>query len=661
MLGGNCVVDDLVIATSTNVNTAIYATDLNSFQIYKYDFLTETASVINSDISVLCSVGDTNPDLCTGYPQVQGPNGIALYTDSSGVDWLIIAISAASYGFVKMSLDGTIATRLSPGLNTPPSITSFTFDGIALYGSGRNAVIYAATSDYADNMALVGAVQVFSSIDEWVTFDIRTVYNASCQQLPANDRVTAVRFGGADFDDLIVQCNNNFVGSPQFFNVLDGIAGDPVADTIAVYATIPATSPPENFLYDPNNNMIVFGSCGNPPLGIVGYPYPNSGIWTMYIFDHVGNPDVYITTYNNSMAHQYIPSGSLGAEDAMGNALGLVLSEIDTCFAYVVSAVAAWGDGVPMNPSYLYSVNLCSNSVIDVVKLPQPDPNSNGGGGWSLGNDVTILNGDAYVTDTLANQVVRIPISESNQLGQPEIVVTPSRCADNNATYCMVSPDGIRAFDNYLLISTILNVAQSTGYPSSMGALFKYVPSTDTLTVVHDPTGVMNDFDKIVFNEDKSILFGTRNDVNPESYSTIMAMASCDDWESNNLLYSFQADCEGNTNPPGIDIVNGDLVSLCANGFGEGPYNLQRVRDVTNVVTGGKNFCGVSTDTSDDGCPVTTCDDDDCLSDGGIAGIAIATFVVGTIIAAVVSNYFPRVSGSKSGTEMSTTNPMSSA
>ena len=203
----------------------------------------------------------------------------------------------------------------------------------------------------------------------------------------------------------------------------------------------------------------------------------------------------------------------------------------------------------------------------------------------------------------------------------------------------MVSPDGIRAIDNYLLISTILNVDQSAGYPRSTGSLFKYVPSTDTLTAVYDPTGVMNDFDKIIFNHDKSLLFGTRNDVNPQNYSTIMAMASCDDWETNNLLYSFQTGCADNTNPPGIAFIDGDLVSLCANGFQAGPYKLQRVPYVTKVVTGGNKFCGQSTQSLST-CPSTSSSNE--LSDGAIAGIAIATFAFGGVVAFLMTVYLYR-------------------
>ena len=62
--GGNCLVDDLVITTSDATNTALYATDSNAFQIYKYDLLTDEASVINSDMSLLCSVYDTDPNAC---------------------------------------------------------------------------------------------------------------------------------------------------------------------------------------------------------------------------------------------------------------------------------------------------------------------------------------------------------------------------------------------------------------------------------------------------------------------------------------------------------------------------------------------------------------------------------------------------------------------
>ena len=496
--GGNCLVDDLVITTSSNQNTAIYATDFNSFQIYKYDLITDTPSVINSDMSLLCASYTTQgATSCTGYPAAQGPNGIALYTDSSDTEWLIIAISNSTYGFVKMSLDGTTAIKLERSVNTPQSIALFSFDGIALYGSKRSSVIYAATSDpYPDDSAMtIGAVQVFSSIDDWNSFDIRTVYNASCQQPPQNNRVTAVRFGGPNDGDLVIQCNNNFVyGGPQYFNVLDDVAGDPIANTIGKYTTNPQISPPENILYDPNNNMIVFGSLGNPSLGLVGYPYPNrepNGVISAPI------------SYGNDALHEYIPSGSLGAQNALGNVLGLILSEMDNCYAYLVSGVTS-----NSKDGYLYSVNLCENKIVDSTKLPEPSDGSD-----SLPNDLDVLNGYIYITDTIANRVLRVLLDDNHQFGATEVVIEPERVATNDPNVKFYSPDGIRGVDNYLLISSIKNLVG--GYQAP---IFKYVPSTNTMTVVKDTTGVLNDFDKIIFNHDKSILFGTRNDVNPLNY-----------------------------------------------------------------------------------------------------------------------------------------------
>ena len=102
------------------------------------------------------------------------------------------------------------------------------------------------------------------------------------------------------------------------------------------------------------------------------------------------------------------------------------------------------------------------------------------------------------------------------------------------------------------------------------------------------------------------------------------------------------------------------LCSRCANGLKAGPYNLQRVRYATQVVTGGNKFCGQSSASTSQSCSSNS----DSLSDGGIAGIAVATFVFGAAIAAIATIYVLRGKNAFNPSprmEMSTSNPMSSA
>lgn len=136
----------------------------------------------------------------------------------------------------------------------------------------------------------------------------------------------------------------------------------------------------------------------------------------------------------------------------------------------------------------------------------------------------------------------------------------------------------------YVLISNLDTGALSGG----PGGLLKYEPSTGVLTAVSDPTGIISGLDGMKFNADRSILFGARN--SPTNiYQTVVAAITCDNWASATLAFSFMVNC-GGSNPSALDLIQNadgseDLVILCTDGFGPGPYPMQVVRNVKSVVS----------------------------------------------------------------------------
>jgi hypothetical protein len=117
----------------------------------------------------------------------------------------------------------------------------------------------------------------------------------------------------------------------------------------------------------------------------------------------------------------------------------------------------------------LYLINLCTDSVVSYVGLP---PNVATG---SMANDVTVLNGVAYVSDVIGNQVWSVNINgnidHGFSLGAVAILLTGTSCAENDPSFCIYQPDGMESIsmsgtNSFVLISNL-----ATG-------LAKYVPAT---------------------------------------------------------------------------------------------------------------------------------------------------------------------------------------
>jgi hypothetical protein len=172
-------------------------------------------------------------------------------------------------------------------------------------------------------------------------------------------------------------------------------------------------------------------------------------------------------------------------------------------------------------------------------------------------------------------------------------------------------------------------------------------------TSVEDPTGLIGAFDGLALSSDGTIVYGVRGSLNSTvDYETVMAFYSCSDWNNVTLLASFQTDC-GASNPtvdklvPNLD-GGEDLIILCNDGFGAGPYSFQRVRNVNRIVTNqalNVMSCYEAAEPTGSTTPSSSSFWDD-LSGGALAGIIIA-IVVGAVAVVFIGMFLKRNMGSK--------------
>lgn len=157
---------------------------------------------------------------------------------------------------------------------------------------------------------------------------------------------------------------------------------------------------------------------------------------------------------------------------------------------------------------------------------------------------------------------------------------------------------------------------------------------------MNDPTGIVFGFDGITFSSDGMVLYGARDSFS-QSYQSVFAMTSCNDWENVTLLYTFQLNCNG-TNAPANQLITNtdgtqDLVILCNYAFGPGPYSIQRVRDVNSVVANqplSLTSCASAVSNDDDS---TNSSNDNTLSSGATIGVTFVVLLLGFVTYCLVA------------------------
>lgn len=609
-----CLVDDLVVYSTNGVSKTIYATDIYGYRIYKVDITSGVSSVLSSSRSLLCSGYHSNE--CNGH-DFNGPNGIVLYTDKSNKLWLLISVSPNQ--LVKMDTTTGAGSIVTAGPNTPRNALQG-LDGMTMYNNGYlNSVLYAV-----GKTAPSGTIQVLTSVNQWSTYEVRTVLNATC-----NDASNpAVRFSSTY---LLTLCNNNFQPNLAYVNTfMNYMAKLPIANEIQS-VTYNFMSP-ESFAYDIVNNRVVFGSQKDG--SIRGFPY--------------NNLDNIVMNYHSADVHTYVAGGTNGMYATAGVQVNPNNAFKDNCYALICMG-SAFAPNTNANPETgLYLINLCSNIIVSYIGLPSVVSGS-------MANDVTVLNGKAYVTDLLGSQIWSVDIvSSSNSfvLNNAQVVLRNTSCAVNDASFCVEAPDGIVPINsgNYIIIS-MFNTGLAKYNPSTGKLLIPFSHCITciltyfmycllgVLTKVLDPTGVVFGFDGMTISSDGNIIYGARNSVTLK-YQSIFAFTSCNDWVNVTLLNTFQAYC-GNYNSPANQLITNadgsqDLIILCNDNFGAGPYSVQRIRNINQVVTTtplSVTSCMKSTpaEDDDDNHPNSNHDDNKANA-GAAAGAGIGIVLLGLAV-----------------------------
>jgi hypothetical protein len=132
--------------------------------------------------------------------------------------------------------------------------------------------------------------------------------------------------------------------------------------------------------------------------------------------------------------------------------------------AFGSSCYALTCQGLFSNPTTasLYLVDLCHNTILSMVSLPTATQ------AGSMANDVTALNGKAYVTDFTGIQLWSVDINGLT-LSNPKVLLTAANCASNDPNFCLNGPNGIVPINTgggYLIFSNFYS------------GVAKYVPST---------------------------------------------------------------------------------------------------------------------------------------------------------------------------------------
>jgi hypothetical protein len=142
----------------------------------------------------------------------------------------------------------------------------------------------------------------------------------------------------------------------------------------------------------------------------------------------------------------------------------------------------------------------------------------------------------------------------------------------------------------------------------------------------------------MAISSDNNIVYGVRGDGNV-AYQSVYAFTSCSNWENVTLLATFQAVC-GGSNPPANQLITNtdgsqDLIVLCNDGFGAGPYSVSRIRNVNAIVANqalSVDSCASATATSNSSSGFNA-----SKSVGGAIGVLIAFIVFYCLIAFLVN------------------------
>lgn len=203
-------------------------------------------------------------------------------------------------------------------------------------------------------------------------------------------------------------------------------------------------------------------------------------------------------------------------------------------------------------------------------------------GSYSSPNDLTFCGGSLYVTDLSGGYIWQIDIDSIAENQQPTVSIIAQFGREGG-------PNGIECLtDSFLLVSLStdnrlirLSIAQPSPSPSS----------PDSVQEVHiTPVGLLRKGDGIKLDSSSEVLY-----VALHSEDTVLALVSCDNWTTAYVATSFLANCLSTTSSKDVTTLvfaGEDLWVLCSDGFGSGPYGLNRAINVSKTqVYSGNSAC----------------------------------------------------------------------
>lgn len=139
--------------------------------------------------------------------------------------------------------------------------------------------------------------------------------------------------------------------------------------------------------------------------------------------------------------------------------------------------------------------------------------------------------------------------------------------------------------------------------------------------------------DGLIFNEDRTILYGVSNLYGGAFKNTVSAYSSNDNWETADLLHIFRVNCPNTDQSPATATFRGDAIFvICVNGFGSGPYEVRYNLDVSDKVTDGNDIYSISSNDDDE--------DDEDEQDFAVAFYVTLAFAILFCLIATIVGYF---------------------
>jgi hypothetical protein len=113
------------------------------------------------------------------------------------------------------------------------------------------------------------------------------------------------------------------------------------------------------------------------------------------------------------------------------------------------------------------------------------------------------------------------------------------------------------------------------------------------------PASVFKTGDGLRFDATGHMLYVARHNDN-----SVIAMISCDNWNSSVVATDFFANCKvptgGSPVVTTLAIANRNLWLFCSDNYGPGPYGFNRISNISGQVNSGANICANSNSAADD-------------------------------------------------------------